>query len=447
MKNIIDKVIEAGAEEAELYYLNDIKEEITFENNKLKTVNNSQNSGVGVRAVKDGKMGFVTSSNLDDINKLAKNAIEVTTFSPKMEFGFACKAEMPHINLSSKKIWDIPMDNFIKDGERVIDKVKKYDDSILVNVTFNKEKRETRIINTNGLDAEYEKDNFNVFVQGNLIEGSSFINCAVSEKNKSGNYNIEEMAERIIKDISIGRKNCDFEAGSKSVILTPTVLTQVLLTLQRGVNGNLVEKGISPLCGKIGEKIFDEEISIADDGTMEEGEGSMAFDDEGTPAQKTVIVENGVLKSYLHSIKTATKLGYNPTGNGLKNEKLFLTKKYDIMPHPDITNWIMSPGNVKYEDMISEIKDGVIIDDIMGIFMNNLENGDFAGNIGMGYVIKNGKIIGRLKDAAINANIYDIFLNNIVALSDKLYRASLFSCIGTHMYPYIMLKDINISSK
>ena len=117
------------------------------------------------------------------------------------------------------------------------------------------------------------------------------------------------------------------------------------------------------------------------------------------------------------------------------------------MPHPDITNWVMKPGNVKYKDMVSEIKDGIIIDNIMGIFMNNLENGDFAGNIGMGYVIKNGAIVGRLKDATINANIYDIFLNNIVALSDTSYKASFFDFIGTHLYPYIMLKDINISAK
>ena len=215
----------------------------------------------------------------------------------------------------------------------------------------------------------------------------------------------------------------------------------IFLTLYTGLSGAMIEKGVSPLCGKIGEKIFDERITIVDDGTLKDGIYSMPFDDEGTKAQKTVLFENGVLKSHIHSLRTAEKLGCAPTGNGLKQANSSSGKALGAIQRPNISNWVMTPGNIAYEDMIKDIKDGVIIDEIMGLFTSNLLNGDFAGNIGTGYLIKDGKIVGRAKDAAINANIYNIFNNNLVGIGDKAIVTD-----GHHL-PYIMLKDIYIAGK
>jgi PmbA protein len=447
MKKILDKAVEMGIQEGEIFYLNNIKEEIGFENSQLKTVNSSQNAGIAFRGIKDGKMGYVTSSNLDNAEQIAHDMLEVINYSPKKEFNFSQNKQVEHKNYGNDEIWNVPMEKLIEDGHKAIDLIKKYDDEVLVSVQFAKEKQEINIVNTNDVNLQYKKNNFSLGMGGSLIQGTSFIQCGISEKNGSGKYDIRELAEKTIEKISMAKQDCSFEAGNKPAIFTPSAMLEILITLQQGISGDTVARGISPLCGKIGERILSDKITLIDDGTMEDGVSSMPFDDEGVPAQKSVLVQNGVLKSYIHSLKTAAKLGYAPTGNGLRTQDLFTYKKYDIAPKPDITNWIMAPGNVKYEDMIADIKDGIIIDNIMGIFMNNLINGDFAGNIGMGYAIKNGKIAGRVKDAAINANIYDVFLNNVVALSDKSYKCSLFDFIGTHVMPYVMLKDINIAGK
>lgn len=442
MKYVINKALQMGVEEGEVFYLNSIKEEIGFENNQLKTVNTSQNSGVALRGVKNERLGYVTSSNLENTEGMIENLIEVTNYSPNKEFNFSPNKNLEQKDYGSDDIWNISMERLIEDGQKAIEIINKYDNEVLVNIDFSKEKQEINIVNTNNVDLHYKKDMFNAVIGANLIQGTSFIQCGVSEKNGSGKYDIYAMAEKTIEKINLAKKESSFEPGNKTVVFTPEALTEVFLTLQMGINGGAVARGISPLCNKIGERILSDKITIIDDGTT-----SMPFDDEGTEAQRTLVIRNGVLNSYIHSLKSAAQLGQRPTGNGLRNQDLFTHKKYDSAPVPDITNWIIEPGNVKYEDMIADIKDGVIIDNIMGIFMNNLVNGDFAGNIGMGYAIKDGKIAGRIKDAAINANIYDIFLNNVVALSDKTYKCSLFGFIGTHEIPYIMLKDINIAGK
>lgn len=441
MSKFLDKLISKGIVEGEAYKLEKVRQQITFENNKLKTVKTSQNSGVAIRAVVDGKMGFITSTNLDDVDKVIENAISVARVSDNREFDFSKPLEYENMELKNKKIWEIPEEQLIEDGTRAIEELTKYDKDLMTYISFNKEKTEITIENTNGVNACYEKDVLEVNLFANMIKGTNFIFCGESKSSLSEKYDIREMADRAREKVNILKVTATFLPGNKSVILTPDAMSMILLTLHQGINGSMIEKGVSPLCGKIGEKIFDDRITIVDDGTLKGGVNSMPFDDEGTPSNKTILFENGILKSYIHSLRTANKLGQTPTGNGLKHAGLIPSKVLDAMQRPNVTNWIMEPGNIPYEDMIKDIKDGVIIDDIMGIFMNNLLNGDFSGNIGIGYAIKDGKIVGRVKDAAINANIYDLFKNNIVGLSDKVYNAQ------GHFLPYAMLKDVYIAGK
>lgn len=450
MGNILEKAVGRGIKEAEVFYLDSLHEEVVFENSMLKTVKKSQNSGAALRIVKGERMGFASSTNLTDADKLLDNAEAITKYSEQKEFGFAKKADCNDVNVKNDKIWDIPDEKIIEDGYRAIEAIKKYDNEILTNIKFLREKQKVILQNTNGVDSSYDKDILSTTLTCNLTEGTNLLQCYSVENGLKEDCDIYQLAEKTIEKIKLSRNNCSFDSGEKTVIFTPKFLGEALLTLQVGLNGMPVSMGISPLCNKLGERIFDERITIIDDGTMEGGCGSMPFDDEGVPAQRTVLIEDGVLKSYIHSLKSAEKLEQAPTGNAFKRSPIAYSKEIERIPQPSVTNMIMKPGNTKFEDMIADIKDGIIIDYLMGIFMNNLMNGDFSGNIGMGYVIKNGKIVGRVKDAAINANIYEIFNKNFVGLSDSLHSVSPFGdfiSIANHRLPYAMFKDINVTVK
>lgn len=450
MGSILESAVNRGIKEAEVFYLDNFHEEVVFENNTLKTVKKSQSSGAALRMVKDGRMGFVSSTNLADADKLLDNAEAITKYSEPKEFGFAKKVNYSDVIVKNDKIWDIPDEKMIEDGYRAVEAIKKYDTEILTNIKFLREKQRVKLENTNGVDASYDKDILSITLTGNLTEGTNLLQCYSMENGLREDYDICQLAEKTIEKIRLSRNNCNFEQGKKAVIFTPKFLGEALITLQAGLSGMPVSRGISPLCNKLGEKIFDERVTVIDDGTMEGGCGSIPFDDEGVPAQRTVLIENGVLKSYIHSLKSAEKLGQAPTGNSFKRSPIAYSKEIELIPQPYLTNMIMKPGNTKFEDMVADIKDGIIIDYLMGIFTNNLMNGDFGGNIGMGYVIKDGKIVGRVKDATINANIYDIFNENLVDLSDSLYSASPFGdfiSLANHRLPYAMFKDINVTVK
>jgi PmbA protein len=441
MSKLIEKIINKGATEAEIVELDKVVREITFENNQLKAVKTSQNSGLALRTVVDHKMGFTSSTNVDDLDKVVDNAISVSKFSGPKEFNFSSPSEYENMELTNNKIWEIEEEQLIEDGVHAIESLKKYDKEILTYLSFSKEKTKIKLENSNGVKASYEKDilGTNVFIS--LIDGTNFIYSGEFHSSLSEKYDLDSMLDKIKEKVTLLKQTPNFEPSNKNVILTPNAIYMIFLTLYAGLNGSMIEKGVSPLCGKIGEKVFDDRISIVDDGTLKNGIYTMPFDDEGTKTQRTVLFENGILKNYIHSLRTAEKLGYAPTGNGLKHARGSSIKALSAIQGPNISNWVMAPGTIAYEDMIKDIRDGVIIDEIMGIFTSNLVNGDFAGNIGTGYLIKDGKIVGRAKDAAINANIYQILNANLVGISDKVYNTD------GHSFPYVMLKDIYIAGK
>jgi PmbA protein len=168
MKKILDKAAARGIDEAEVYFNDSIKEEIKFENDKLKSVSTSQNSGIALRFVKDGRMGHVTSSNLDNIDKLVENALEVSSFSPVKEFDFAKDKGFIAANYGSPKIWDIPMEKLIEDGQKAVDMVKRYDPEVQVMVNFLKGSDYIEVSNSNGVDVGCKKDKFTAGVSRSL---------------------------------------------------------------------------------------------------------------------------------------------------------------------------------------------------------------------------------------------------------------------------------------
>jgi len=256
-----------------------------------------------------------------------------------------------------------------------------------------------------------------------------------------------KLVDEAIEDFRNGRTNVNVTGGPTTVVLTPRAVADVMLTMNYGVDGSIVERGISPLAGKLGETIFDERVSLYDDGLMESGYSTALFDDEGVPMQRTALIENGVLRSFLTDLRTAAKLDLPLTGNGLKLKRLIQTKELGKMPTTEITNWEMAGGETPYAELLAGVSDGVIVDSIMGIMMGNLVAGDFSGNVAFGLKVEGGKIVGRVKDTMIAGNIYKLLKDQLVDLSSEVTRVGLMGFIGSHHYPHLLLRDVSISSK
>jgi len=198
----------------------------------------------------------------------------------------------------------------------------------------------------------------------------------------------------------------------------------------------------------MGQQILDPRMSIIDDPTNPRGKMAAPFDDEGTPGQKTYLVRNGVLENYICDLKAATKLGRQPTGNGLRSKGIYRQKSYSQKPVCDFSNVVISPGKMTLDQMIESIDEGVVVHSIGGLLLANLTNGDFAGSIGQGLKIEHGKVVGRVTNAMISGNFYHDFLHNLVDFTRETYCQGAFSGqIGSFDVGYAFLKDITIASR
>ena len=164
-------------------------------------------------------------------------------------------------------------------------------------------------------------------------------------------------------------------------------------------NGKAVLEGASPLRDKLGKQVFDKKLSLWDDATVAYGVGSYPFDDEGVPSQRLPLVTNGVIANFLYDLQTAALAGTRSTGNG---------RRAGGFPSPSISSIILGESNVSFQAMVKDMKEGLIVDEVMGAGQGNLLGGDFGGNVLLGYKVQNGEIVGRVKDTMIAGNIYQV---------------------------------------
>ncbi|HET7205152.1 MAG TPA: TldD/PmbA family protein [Terriglobales bacterium] len=198
------------------------------------------------------------------------------------------------------------------------------------------------------------------------------------------------------------------------VVLDPLVATSILEHIFEGVNGDSVYRGASFLAGKLEQKIAGDNVNVIDDGTMPGGFGTSPFDGEGVPTRRTVVIENGVLKSYLLNSYTARKLGLQTTANASRG----LAGNPGIGPG----NYFLQPGTKTPEQMIGEIKDGLYITEFLG-HGANLVTGDYSRGAS-GLWISGGELTYPVEEITVAGNLKEIFFNISEIANDLEFRGA-----------------------
>ncbi|MCD4690377.1 TldD/PmbA family protein [bacterium] len=447
MKKIIEKALSKGAERAEVFFLENLRTDVDYEAGRLKSISDTEELGVALRLVNDGKLGFATTTKLEDAGRLVDDALATAAEGEQIAFEFSTEAQFSTPSISDERVKSLSVEEMMKHSEVGIARLLDYEKSVNAESGTARQVQRIGVMTSRGFEGEFERTMYQFYVGGLLVEGTNMLQTGDVYSGTDMGADRDAITESAIRDLRRGRTNVGIAPGKTTVVLTPRAVADIFLTLNLGVSGLYVDERISPLAGRLGETILDERITIRDDGLRAGAYSSAAFDDEGVPMRKTMVFENGVLKSYLTDRRTAAKLEHQATGNGLKAKRLIMSKELGKMPAPEITNWVMDGGDRSYDELMSEIGSGVLVDSIMGIVMSNLAAGDFSGNILYGLKIESGKTVGRVKDAMISGNVYELFRDSIVALSKEVVRTGIMGGIGSHWYPYVVLKDVSIAAK
>jgi PmbA protein len=198
------------------------------------------------------------------------------------------------------------------------------------------------------------------------------------------------------------------------VILDPMIATSILEHIFEGVNGDSVYRGASFLAGKLGQKIASDQVTVIDDGTMPGGFGTAPFDAEGVPTRRTLVIENGVLKSYLLNTYSAKKLGLQTTANASRG----LAGTPGIGPG----NYFLQPGTKSPKEIIAAVPEGLYITEFLG-HGANLVTGDYSRGAS-GLWISGGELAYPVEEITVAGNLKDVFFNISEIGNDLEFRGS-----------------------
>lgn len=198
------------------------------------------------------------------------------------------------------------------------------------------------------------------------------------------------------------------------VIFDPLVATSILEHIFEGVNGDSVYRGASFLAGKLGQSVASPNVTVIDDGTIRGGFGTSPFDGEGVPTRRTLVIDKGVLTSYLLNTYTAKKLGLRTTGNASRG----LAGTPGIGPG----NYFLQAGTKTPQQLIADVKDGLYVTEFLGMGVN-LVTGDYSRGAS-GMWISNGEFTYPVEEITVAGNLKDMFMNISAIASDLEFRGA-----------------------
>ncbi|MFA4886283.1 MAG: TldD/PmbA family protein, partial [Desulfotomaculaceae bacterium] len=196
------------------------------------------------------------------------------------------------------------------------------------------------------------------------------------------------------------------------VLLDPYVATGFLGLIGPALTGEAVQKGRSLFAGKVGARVASDKITIIDDGLLSGGIASAPFDGEGVPTSRTILVEKGDLRGYLHNTYTAAKDGVPSTGNGVRSS-------FKSTPEVGVTNFYIEAGQIPVDELIKDISSGLYVTEVMGMHTANPISGDFSVGVS-GLLIENGELTRPVRGMAMGGNIIEL-LENIDAVGNDLH--------------------------
>lgn len=408
MENILSEALKS-TESAEVFHVTSSRTPVYFEGNRVKQIQTKEAAATALRIVKDGRIGFAQASGPVDARELVNMAVETSQFGYKMDFAFPSAQSYIKTDVFDKEIEQITLDSMVSIGESIISSVRDNTPGIICEGSVSRGMATFSIANTNGLQASYKRTNCNVSMDGMLVKDGDILYVGDILSSCHPITEAKPIIEEMLRQLDLARRNAIIKSGTYPVIFTPYGVAGALLTpLISALNGKTVLDGASPLKGRKGEVVFDKRFSVKDDATLPFQPGSAPFDDEGIPTRSNPLIEAGTVIQFYYDLHTAALAGAASTGNGNRGGG---------MPSPSPHALVIGGGDTSPAAMIKDIKEGIVIEQLMGAEQGNILNGDFSGNILLGYKIENGEIVGRVKDTMVFGNVYQL-LKNINSLGN-----------------------------
>ncbi len=457
LKKLINIALSKGGDYADLYFEHTRSCELTLQDGEVNATGTHIDYGVGIRVLSGDQTGYAYSESTvwSQMENAAKIAAQIASDSNSKNH--------PPLNINQL----ISKDNYYPINQRledisVSDKIPYLQE--LNSLIFEMDSRVVKVIGRI-MDSNSKVLFFNSYGEAFSDERpmvTSLASCVMESNGRIENGSCSRsyragfdiINSQLMSDIAneaVKRTSFMFEAKQPKGGNMPVVMgsggSGILLheAMGHAFEADLNRKDTSIFSDKMGKVVCDTSISIIDDGTIVGNRGSCNFDDEGVAGQKTYMVTNGVLTSYLHDRISAKYYNVTPTGNGRR-------ESFRYMPIPRMRTTYMENGTSKEEDIIASVKKGVYVDN----FSNGqvqIGVGDFTFYVKSGYLIEKGKLTQPIKDINIIGNGPDALADITAVADNNIIDNSMWTC-GKEQYcpvscgmPSVLIKKLTVGGK
>ncbi|MHC1778857.1 MAG: TldD/PmbA family protein [Bacteroidales bacterium] len=458
LKTLTDIALSGGGHYADLYFEYSTANEISLRDSEVNSAGSHIDYGMGVRVVYGDQTGYAYTevTTMEEMKRAAGVASQIARGNLKRPENQTIHANDYFKSFGKQNFYPVtePWNN-ISVKER-IPFLKEMNDLI-----FSKDSRvhkvmgrisdsNTRILfyNSEGTSACDERPMFSI-VATCIMENDGKVENGSSSRSFRGGFEfltkelVDEISEEVVSKTSFlfdairpkgGEMQVVMGAGSSGILLHEAI--------GHAFEADFNRQNTSIFSDKLGKKVCSEKISVVDDGTIPYNRGSINIDDEGIPSQKTYMVKNGILTSYLHDRISAGYYKTQPTGNGRR-------ESFRYMPLPRMRATYMENGEQTEAEIISSVKKGIYADN----FSNGqvqIGAGDFTFFVKSGYMIENGKLTRPIKDINIIGNGPEALANIIAVANNLKIDNSTWSC-GKEQYvavscgmPTVLVNRLNV---
>jgi PmbA protein len=432
MEDEILSLAEARGARAEVFGSEENRTVVEFRANEFHSQESRLSHGYGLRVVKNGRVGFSSSSDPDKVEELVQAAVDTSEFGKQCGFEFPGPQPNPAVKTFENRVIVLSALKMIEWGRELVDAVRARVPGLKLDVTLGRTYGETVVANSAGLKRRFSRATLQLSATG-LVVSDGLVWISEYENLSSGAApSIGLLADRIEERAILARSRARLATGTYPVIFMPTAVPDLLLPLAIGVSGKQLEKGVSPLIGKTGQKLLDEKITLVDNGLHDFGAGSGPFDAEGVPRRRTALFDRGVFTGFLFDLATAAACRTESTGSAGRD--------YTSQPQPRTSNVELVPGDARFEDVLAGINEGLLVYDCIGGGQSNVLAGDVALNVSSGFRIENGKIAGRVKDTMIAGNVYEMF-KSVAAVGNAVRD------LGSYYVPFLMFAGLKVATR
>jgi TldD protein len=419
-KKILGTALSRGASFAEIYYEHSVSNSLVFNERKVKSINRGVVEGVGIRVFHGEQTGYAFSDDLG-FEKL-QEAASVASFIAAGRDGSSV-ADLQRRKATPLEVIEIQASDV--DVARKVDLLQRADDAARsfdrrvhdVSCNYADLRKQIMVINSEGVWVENDEQLLRMMISVTAIEdglrdaGMEFLGGrygfeyfdAHTPEDAAQKAVLQSLTKLHARPAPIGQYPVVVEAGWGGVLVHEGV--------GHGLEGDFNRKGTSVYAGRLGQKVCSPLVTIIDDGTVPHARGSLPIDDEGTPMQRTVLIENGVLVGFLYDKLNARLMNVDSTGNGRR-------ESFRHVPLPRMRNTFIDGGSEESRQIIRSVKKGVYAKSLGGGQVD-IVSGNFVFEINEGYMIENGELGHPIRGANLIGNGPDA-MSKVVGVGTNL---------------------------